>query len=211
MLVIVGGHSRNIGKTSVACGIVRSLPDWHWTAVKITQFGHGTCSRNGEPCPCEDPVHPVAISQEGGDDLTTDSGRFLASGATRAFWARTAAGGLNEALPRLRKLIAESENVIIESNSILRFLKPDYYAMVVDGSVPDFKPTSLRFLDRAHALVVTSAAPLAWPDVPQSLLRNKLKFAALAPGYGSPALIEQLQQLRLANHLQAQRVGFVEL
>ena len=34
MLVVVGGHSRNIGKTSVVAGIIRKLHHWKWTAVK---------------------------------------------------------------------------------------------------------------------------------------------------------------------------------
>jgi hypothetical protein len=193
MLVVVGGHSRNIGKTGVVCGIVRALPEWKWTAIKITQFGHGVCSRNGEPCPCEDPVHPVAISREEGDMPETDSGRFLASGAARAWWVRTPAGKLNEAIPRLRKLVEESGNTIIESNSVLRFLKPDFCAMVMDGAVADFKPTSLRFLDRADALVVTSSSALAWPEVPQSLLRSKPCVPALAPSYESHELIERIR------------------
>jgi hypothetical protein len=197
MVVVVGGHTRNIGKTSVVCGIIQSLPDWHWTAIKITQFGHGVCSRNGEPCPCSDPVHPVAITPEDGASPTTDSGRFLASGATRAFWVRTPAGALHEAMPRLRKLITPDQNVIIESNSILRLLRPDFCAMVLDGSIADFKPTSLRFLDRADALVVTSTAPLAWPQVPQALLRNKPRFTAPPPTYQNPGLITTIREATL--------------
>jgi hypothetical protein len=197
MLVVVGGHSRNIGKTSVVCGIIQALPDWRWTAIKITQFGHGVCSRNGEPCPCSDPVHPVAINPEDGESPTTDSGRFLAAGAASAFWARTPAGALHEAMPRLRKLIAPDQNVIIESNSILRLLRPDFCAMVLDGSIADFKPTSLRFLDRADALVVTSTAPLAWPDVPPTLLRNKPRFSAPPPTYRSPDLITAIREATL--------------
>jgi hypothetical protein len=192
MLVVVGGHSRNIGKTAVACGIIRALPEFNWTAIKITRYGHGVCSRNGEPCPCADPVHPVAISREDGELPDTDSGRFLVAGAARAYWVRTPDGGLGEAMPRVRKLIEDSANTIVESNSILRFLKPDFCAMVVDGAVADFKPTSLRFLDRADALVLTSAARLAWPEVPQSLLRSRARLNALAPAYQSQQLIDSI-------------------
>ncbi len=56
-------------------------------------------------------------------------------------------------MPRITQLLAESENAIIESNSILRFLQPDLCAMVVDGAVADFKPTALEFIDRADFLV----------------------------------------------------------
>src|SRR6266436_5467605 len=52
-VVVVGGHTRNIGKTSVVAGLIAALPERHWTAFKVTQFGHGMCSANGEPCDCE--------------------------------------------------------------------------------------------------------------------------------------------------------------
>src|SRR5579884_1416962 len=172
MLLVVGGHSRNIGKTSVVCNIIRALKDCRWTAIKITQYGHGVCSHDGEPCECADPVHPVAVSEERGDAPGSDSGRFLAAGAARSFWVRTPADRLHEAMPRLRPILESAGNAIVESNSLLRLIRPDLCVMVLDGAVADFKPTSLRFLDRAGALVVTSGAPLAWPEVSPALLRR---------------------------------------
>jgi hypothetical protein len=192
MLVVVGGHSRNIGKTSVVCGIIRGLPDLNWTAIKITQYGHGVCSHEGELCECADPIHPIAISEERAAS-GTDSGRFLAAGARHAYWVRTPAGGLGEAMPRLRRVLGKAEHAIVESNSLLQFLKPDLCLMVVDGAVADFKLTSRRFLDRAHALVVTSDAPLDWPDVPASLYRSKPRFLAPAPHYENEQLVETIK------------------
>ena len=32
MLVVVGGHTRDIGKTSVVTGLICTLPQWEWTA-----------------------------------------------------------------------------------------------------------------------------------------------------------------------------------
>lgn len=199
MLVVVGGHSRNIGKTSVVCGIISALRDRNWTAVKVTQYGHGVCSHAGEPCECQDPVHPIAISRETGADPGTDSGRFLAAGAAASYWVRTPAGGLAEALPQLRRILRTAENTIVESNSILRFLKPDLCLMVVDGSVNDFKETSLRFLDRASALVCTSPAPLYWNSVPESLIAKKPVVLAPGPEFRSAQLIDLIDRAFAAN------------
>src|SRR5580698_2068550 len=49
-IVVIGGHSRSVGKTSVVAGLIAALPAYHWTALKITQYGHGVCSLNGESC-----------------------------------------------------------------------------------------------------------------------------------------------------------------
>jgi hypothetical protein len=97
-------------------------------------------------------------------------------------------------MPKVRRILAASENTIIESNSILRFLKPDLCAMVLDGSAPDFKTTSLRFLDRANVLVATSAALLEWPEVAGALLRNKPRFMAPPPYYQDAEFVETIRQ-----------------
>jgi hypothetical protein len=154
-IVVVGGHTRNIGKTSVVAGLISAMPEMHWTAFKITQFGHGMCSANGEPCDCETVEHTVAVSEERvGGDATTDSGRYLAAGAMRSFWVRTRQGDLSEAMPRIRKEMERAENVVIESNSILRFLRPDLYLSVLDPETVDFKESAKYFLDRADAVLV---------------------------------------------------------
>jgi len=188
VLVVVGGHSRNIGKTSVVAGIIGGLRDLHWTAMKITQYGHHVCSRAGAHCECADPKRPIAISEESGDKPDSDSGRFLAAGAVHSYWVRTPAGRLAQALPLIRPILAKHENVIVESNSILQFLKPAACVMVLDGGVADFKRTSLRFLDRADFLAVTSDAPLSWPCVSPAILSGKPMFSAHAPAYQSAAL-----------------------
>src|SRR3954471_10093527 len=101
-VVVIGGHTRNIGKTSVMCGLLAAFPENHWTAIKITQFGHGVCSANGDPCECEIAGHAIAISEEREADSGTDSSRYLAAGAARSVWVRTRQGELAEAMPRIR-------------------------------------------------------------------------------------------------------------
>ena len=76
-MIMVGGHTRNIGKTSVIEGIIRALPEMNWTAVKVTQFGHGVCSINGEACDCAVTEHRFSISEERKEDSGTDTARFL--------------------------------------------------------------------------------------------------------------------------------------
>ncbi len=41
MLVVVGGNSRNIGKTSVAASIIRGTVQLGWTALRLRSMGTG--------------------------------------------------------------------------------------------------------------------------------------------------------------------------
>jgi hypothetical protein len=186
MLVVVGGHSRNIGKTSVVAGLIRRLRDRKWVALKVTQYGHGVCSNVGKECECEpsDAEHPFALSEEY-EPSKTDSGRFLAAGAERSFWLRTPAGELARAAETLRKILARSENVIVESNSIMELVQPDLFLMLLDFGCEDFKASSLRFMDRADAFLVVDRginAPL-WEGIAQGLWDGKPQFLIKPPRY----------------------------
>src|ERR1700760_412229 len=88
-IVVVGGHSRSVGKTSVVANLIARLPQRHWTACKITQFGHGFCTANGEPCDCQTDEHTIAITAERDPSTGTDSARFLGAGGGRAHCGRT--------------------------------------------------------------------------------------------------------------------------
>ena len=195
-LVVVGGHTRNIGKTSVMAGLIAATPERHWTAFKITQFGHGVCSANGEPCDCETADHTIAISEERERGSGTDSSRYLAAGAARSFWVRTRQGQLAEAMPRIRRELARAENAMIESNSILRFLRPDVFVSVLDAETVDFKESAKRYLDRADAVVVTGGSldGAAWEGVSPSLVRRARRFAGCAEQYCSPELAAFVRQ-----------------
>jgi hypothetical protein len=183
-IVVVGGHSRSVGKTSVAASLIARLPERNWTAFKITQFGHGFCSANGEPCDCQTGEHSIAISAERDPGTGTDSARFLAAGAKRSLWVRTQIGHLAEAMPRIRREIASAENAIFESNSLLQFLRPDLYLVVLDHATADFKDSALRVLDRADALLLRSSShELAphWRGVSLRLLEGKPQFLVTPP------------------------------
>ncbi len=193
MLVVVGGHSRNIGKTSVVAGLIRRLRDRNWAALKITQYGHGVCTDKGEACGCapQEPDHPFALTEEY-EVTTSDSGRFLAAGAARSFWLRVPSGELKRAEQVLQKILAQNENVIVESNSILEIVQPDVFLMLLDFSCEDFKPSSLRYMDRADAFLVVDRginAPL-WADVSRGLWDEKPQFAITPPRYVTPAVLE---------------------
>jgi hypothetical protein len=191
-IVVVGGHSRNIGKTSVMEGLIRGLPEMSWTAFKITQFGHGMCSANGEPCDCETAEHMVAVSEERDRASGTDSSRYLAAGAVRSFWVRTRMGDLAEAMPRIRKELEQAENAVIESNSILRFLRPDVYLSVLDPAVEDFKESARLYLDRADAVLVPEGVmgQPGWKGVSLKLVEGTPVLAMKPPVYVSDAVLE---------------------
>jgi hypothetical protein len=183
-LVVVGGHSRNVGKTSVVAGLISALPEFEWTAVKITQYGHGICSANGEACDCATGDHSWAISEERDKSGGSDTSRFLAAGAACVFWVRTEQGRLAEAMPGLRQRLEGARNVIIESNSVLKFLRPDLYLTALDPATADFKNSAREFLDRADAVILheTDDGP-SWQSVSLKPVADCPMFRIRPPQY----------------------------
>lgn len=192
-VLVIGGHTRSVGKTSVVSGLIAALPGFHWTALKITQYGHGVCSANGEACDCATADHSFAVSEEKDRSGESDTSRFLIAGADHSWWVRTQQGHLAEAMPRIRKILASTQNIIIESNSILRFLKPDLYLTVLDPATADFKSSAQTFLDRADAVLLhtaTSSNDPAWKQVSLKPVANRRTFAINPPTYVTPEVVE---------------------
>lgn len=189
-VIVVGGHTRSIGKTQLVCDIIRAFPQANWIAGKITQYGHGVCAQNGRNCDCAPDEHICAIEWEALPESGRDSARFLAAGAKRSFWLRTKQGFLAEGLPLMRAALQEvfadsnleSSSLILESNSLMQFLKPNLYFAVIDPAREDFKDSARAALDRADALVLrgamdSPAATPSWIRLPANLLRTKPSVA----------------------------------
>jgi len=192
-IIVIGGHTRSVGKTSVVAGLIAALPAYHWTALKITQYGHNVCSANGQSCDCTTADHSVAVSEEKDRSGDSDTSRFLVAGADHSWWVRTQQGHLAEALPRIRKILASTQNTIIESNSILRFLKPDLYLTVLDPATADFKASAQTYLDRADAVLLHSVADSndpAWKNVSLKPVVNRPTFPIQPPTYVTPEVVE---------------------
>ena len=193
-LIVVGGHSRSVGKTSVVAGLIAAMPERRWTAIKVTQYGHGVCSTNGETCGCAVDEHTFAITPEQDRAGKSDTSRFLAAGAECSIWVRTKQGRLAEAMPDLRRILSESENVIVESNSIMRFVRPDIYLTVLDFETEDFKPSAQEFLDLASAVILHESAhddsQIRWQNVSMKPVAGKPRFYVCPPRYVTPEIVE---------------------
>ena len=191
-LVVIGGHSRNIGKTSVMVELIRRIRPPEWAAAKITQYGHGVCSIDGKPCFCDPGEHGFALTEERLRMGRGDTRRFLHAGAHRSLWLRVRDGQLHQGLPALLHALHREEWVMIESNSILGHVKPALFLFVLEPLKNDFKPSARKYLERADALVtIGSASPnRAWAGVDANLFASKPVFLLGRPDEVSEELVD---------------------
>ena len=166
--IVVGGHSRNVGKTSVVAAILASWPQYLWTAVKISSHWH-----EDETALCEEDRGEICrIDEEHDCGGTTDTGRFLAAGASRSYWVRIQKGRLHEALPALEPVLNSNPYVIIESNGIVDHVQPDLYLMVIRYDIEDCKESARKTIGSAHAIVAViyrRTSPSWMRDLPDTI------------------------------------------
>jgi hypothetical protein len=127
----------------------------------------------------------VKVREESSAGSDTDSARYLAAGAVRSFYISVPEGGLELAMPRLRKILAEARNAIVESTSVLAYLKPGLALAVIDPSATEVKESLQQWRDRFDAVITVGSAPL---DGMLMELRSKPRFVVRPPQYGSDEL-----------------------
>ena len=163
-IIVVGGSTKGAGKTTLVCGLIAALPEFRWNAVKITTHAH-------------DDYPPIWEEKLPGDD--SDTARYLAAGAIRAFLATpptqplTAQPNrpplLDQLLDQLWPNFGRGTNLIFESNSVVHHVRPNVCLMIHAGPkrelpLPQRKPSFLAALNHADALVAASTADRVIPD-----------------------------------------------
>jgi hypothetical protein len=181
VLVAIGGHSRHVGKTSVSAALIEALPEADWTAVKIS-----SAPGSGAELVLVEAKDPSAAG---------DSARYLRAGARHSWWIQAPADGLARAVPILEEIIAAAPNTLIESNSLIGFLPPRLYLLVLDPAVEDFKASARDFLDRVDAFLLIGDGPPhpAWPIAPE-LLASRLCFRLRRGSWTDPAMVNWMRE-----------------
>jgi hypothetical protein len=189
-LVVVGGQARKVGKTSVIAGLIRGLNTLAWTAVKISVHA-GDADAQDTPSADNLPADlDFALGEERDPGGNGDTSRYLAAGARRALWMRARGGNLARALPGLLEALEGDEHVIIESNSILAFLKPAVFLLVMGESRRDLKASARQFLGRVDAFVTVrpDLEPRARPATSLPMPEDKPVFPVSVGEWSNPEL-----------------------
>ena len=141
-LVLVGGHSRGVGKTAVGTNLLRAFGG-SWIAVKVSSHRHAAI---GNPM--------LSVVEETAPSDSNQSGRYLAAGAARAFLARAPEEGLDDAAGLVESLLDSGSNVVVESNRLIHYCRPDLVLFVIDPLIADWKASSGACFRRADVLVM---------------------------------------------------------
>lgn len=183
-IIVVGGHARNVGKTSVVTGLISAFPQYSWTAIKISSHRH------------KEFEEVDGIFEEKDSAGGSDTSRFLAAGAARSLWVRIGEDNAESILEKLIPIVQDGSFVIIESNYILKFLRPDLYVLVLRRDVEEFKHSAKETLSQADAAVLLNpdSSPPVWNEIRgDDALKNIPIFTATDPQNIPQRLIDFVQ------------------
>ncbi|HVH89063.1 MAG TPA: hypothetical protein VM912_20265 [Terriglobales bacterium] len=153
-LIVVGGQTKHVGKTTLICNIIRSFPQCKWIAVKFTPHPHAP-SDTGQVAT----GLGWAISEQYSSSDGNDTAKFLLAGADRALLMYSEAAHFPDACADLLQCVSNADNAVIESSSVVNVLHADLSLLVIDPSRADFKSSAKEQLASADALLVREPQP----------------------------------------------------
>jgi molybdopterin-guanine dinucleotide biosynthesis protein len=155
-IVAVSGLSSNTGKTTLVCDLIERLPGWE--AIKLTRGHYRSCGKDPNGCCVSDLLRDEPLIRSGREsnyEKGKDTGRFWDAGAANVHWVivdeNQVEQGINQALARV-----ESVGVIVEGNSFLEFINPDYAITCARAGENKLKTSARRTLSRADALYLST-------------------------------------------------------
>jgi len=155
-IVAVSGLSSNTGKTTLVCELIKQLPGWE--AIKLTRGHYRSCGKDPSGCCVSDLLSDEPLIRSGraaNYEAGKDTGMFWDAGAVNVHWVIVGEdqveAGIEGALARV-----QSEGVIVEGNSFLHYIDPDFAIMCARAGENKMKSSARPTLARADALYLST-------------------------------------------------------
>lgn len=165
-IISVSSSSKKAGKSLLGAYLVKRLGAG--CALKVS---------TGEPDEHPGPLisDPAVLRRPG-----TDTGKLAEAGAANVLWVHSRPGELGDHISRALSLFPPDCLLLVEGNSALLHIDPDFSIFLLGVPPERFKPSASAALSRADLVMVETAALSGRPrDAFESELREKAPDALL--------------------------------
>ncbi|OHB75536.1 MAG: hypothetical protein A2Z25_07490 [Planctomycetes bacterium RBG_16_55_9] len=150
-MLLIGSAGRNVGKTELACEILRKFSKSHnIVGIKVTtvadEKGCGVCSSI---------YGAYSIVEETNAHSRKDTARLLRAGASRVFWLRVLQERLLDGLTALLDVVGPGAVSICESNSLRYVMEPGLFLMISRPESNAWKSSARKVKDLADRIVLS--------------------------------------------------------
>lgn len=123
--IIISGTARNVGKTSLACHIIKSLSHKNIIALKFV-----TIKKDGHKHNHHFDVDSYEIIEEKSLNLEKDTSKMLNSGAQKSFLIISQEEYIQDALSDFLNLTEQESVIVAESASLRNYIIPKTFIVV---------------------------------------------------------------------------------
>jgi len=135
-LLMIAGTGRKVGKTTLACNIIKHISKNHpVVGIKISPHLHQQAKGQEVITQTNDYV----IIEETNVDTAKDSSRMLQTGANKVYYIQTKDRNIKAAFQILMDLIPANSPIICESGALLDYAKPGLFLLVKREGQTAFK------------------------------------------------------------------------
>ncbi len=128
-MIMIGGDSRNSGKTTLACELIRKLSVSHEViGLKVTSVRPGETEMHGNHT--EDETTGFTIFEELNTESNKDTSRMLRAGAAKVFYVRVSENYVEKAILQFMSKYINKQVIVCESRSLRRFILPGQFLMM---------------------------------------------------------------------------------
>lgn len=147
-MIMVGGNSRNSGKTSVACSIINKLSAGHEViGLKVTSIRPGENETHGNHH--EDSNSGFTIFEERDCHSEKDTSKMLRAGATHVYFIRVEDTFAEQAILHFFSSYINNEFIVCESRSLRNIIEPGLFLMMVRNPVSGRLKEVVDYLEKA--------------------------------------------------------------
>jgi len=157
-MLMIGSEGANVGKTELACALLRKFSNHNIVGIKVTTIKDkdGQCPHGGEGCGvCSSLEGNFCITEEFSKSSGKDTSRLLAAGAARVFWIRVLKEHLSEAITALLDTIGSETVSICESNSLRQVIEPGLFLMARNSDSETWKSSAQQVRKYADRIVIS--------------------------------------------------------
>jgi hypothetical protein len=174
-MVMIGGNSRNAGKTTLACNIIRKLSSTNEvTALKVTSIRPGESDMHGNHS--DENFSGYSITEEFNRDLLKDTSAMLKAGASRVFYIRAEDTFAEQAIHSFLADYNFNQPLVCESRSLRRVLIPGLFLIMMRNPAPGSAKDISEYIGQADKVFTFGNEQLALNNFIDKLYFKNGKF-----------------------------------
>ncbi|MDO9257423.1 MAG: hypothetical protein Q7U54_18025 [Bacteroidales bacterium] len=174
-MVMIGGNSRNSGKTTLACSIIRKLSVNHEViGLKVTSVKPGEDELHGNHN--EDFNGNFTIFEEKNSESHKDTAKMLQAGAAHVYYIRVEENFTKQAIIHFLLSYAKGQLIVCESRSLRSIVNPGLFLIMMRLQVDTKTKDMSEFLGMADKILYFEEGLVEIKQFSDNLKFNNRKF-----------------------------------